>query len=212
MLIHFFLRYPTRFGQEVNMWLQLDGVWQCYTMTYHDHESWKLELNNAVLNGHTFLEYYYEIKDGDATFRDQSPSRFFYPDKFQASEVTVLDDWQDFHIPHNVFHAGAFGVLKVDSQLPDFTAASHTGRHLFQVDCILLKKEWVVCLLGSGETLHDWMETNPLLMRKGKGKWELELNFNDTESSVEDRLNIFCIKRVYSISSGVFFPEYRPNC
>lgn len=173
------------------MWLQLDGVWKCYPMTYQDHESWKLEFNKTILDGHSFLEYYYEIKEGDFVFRDQSASRFFYPDKFQASVVTVMDDWQDFHIPHDVFNAGAFNILKVNNQLPDYSAASHSGKHLFQVDCILLKKEWVVCLLGSGKTLHDWSEVNPMLMRKEKEGWVLELNFNVAESAIEYKYGIY---------------------
>ena len=191
MVFHFLLRYRTRYGQAVNMRMQIDGNWQLFPLTYFNEESWQLLLDAKQFGKQSVVEYYYEITESGSSFKDQGKNRFLHPAQFNASIIKVIDDWQAFHVPKDVFLTGAFDILKVADNRPDYSNVCHTHRHVFHVDCLLLKKEWAICMLGSGKTLQHWSESNPLLMRKEKDGWELELNFDVSEMTVEYKYGIY---------------------
>ncbi|HWR33427.1 MAG TPA: 4-alpha-glucanotransferase, partial [Chitinophagaceae bacterium] len=91
----------------------------------------------------------------------------------------LLDTWNHAGEYENVFFSDAFRNVLLKSNPPKRkTTADKKYSHLFRVKAPLLKKNELLCLLGTGEVLGEWSEDKPVMLTKEGNWWTKKLDLS----------------------------------
>ena len=194
MLMQFFLKYTTRYGQNISLNIKLSDRVLSLPMKYHNEQYWMLDLDTTIVSDVDQIEYYYEILDGTNSFRDLCHQRSISLKKNQAKRLVIHDDWQGKPMPNDVFKSRALDMLCSQSEKSNYSNAYHTGKHIFKVKTNRLRNGMVLCMLGSGKVLNNWSEVAPLKMRLEGELWILELSNPEAQELVEYKYGVYDIQ------------------
>lgn len=193
MKFQFYLRYHTNFGQS--LWISGDtdllgnnDPKKAIAMTYLNDDFWFIDINIKRKELQNIISYKYILKDtnGELLFEWGNDRQFDVSPK-ELKELNFIDIWNSAGTFDNVFYSDAFhNVLLRDNQTKSKIYSNKNFTHVFKVKAPLLKKNEVVCLLGSGERLNDWSEEKPILLGKKTnlpaaqaGWWTVKLDLSD---------------------------------
>src|SRR5690606_22136369 len=86
--------------------------------------------------------------------------------------VNLVDAWNNPAEFENAFYTAPFRdvLLPAGSAAPRGRRQRAAFTHIFKIKAPLLKKQEVVCLAGSGESLKYWSTDHPLLLSL-EGNW-----------------------------------------
>lgn len=205
MKLQFYLRYHTKFGQS--LWIYGDteilgnnDPEKALEMKYLNDDFWFLDIELKKKEFQNVISYKYILKDsnGERMFEwgnDRQIEEF----RKELKEIHFIDTWNSAGTFENVFYSDAFqNVLLRDNQAKNKITSDKNFTHIFKVKAPLLKKDEVVCLLGSGVRLNDWSEENPVLLGKKAslpasraGWWTAKLNLSDCIFPVAYKYGIY---------------------
>ncbi len=197
MVIHFYIKYKTEFGQSVSIIIDQSGVAPNepvmeVPLNYLNTEYWYGSINTAKLSKRETLHYHYVIRDaGKPDKKDHCSQRAINIKKLDEKDINVLDDWQDLPFEKTVYHTrpflNVFGKHKVKVKESD----SKNPTHIFEVQCTHLGDSKMLCLTGSAKKLNDWDASNPVILKKRKNSWSVKLNLAKEDFPIEYKFGIY---------------------
>jgi 4-alpha-glucanotransferase len=169
MKVHFYLRYSTKFGENLTIIIERNGQVQHYPMQYVNQEFWHLVLE--LDDKKATLQYRYELQR-----REQLPvddwewARAIDLAQHPKGDVLLVDTWSDGSAYEHAFATQPF--RDIFFKKTDTTTVKQPAKftHEFRAKAPLLRTGERLCLLGSGHGLHDWSGSQPLLMNR-EGDW-----------------------------------------
>ncbi|MCO6496447.1 MAG: 4-alpha-glucanotransferase [Chitinophagaceae bacterium] len=172
MILQFFLKYRTRFGQKVVLFSpDLPAADGKIEMSYHDSESWSVTVDtgNKIPKK---INYHYAIEDNDGTtILDGEEDRVLQlSKKDQQSNLTIIDLWNDPGDPQNIYYTSALRTVFPTAKGVKKLVLPSNITHEFRVKAPSLQADETLCILGSSPSLKSWDTSVPVVMLK-EGDW-----------------------------------------
>ena len=176
MKIDFYLRFYTQPGQSIWLsgnWTVLgeDDPGKSYPLQYVNGDFWHASLEFDLFPLEP-LFYHYILREQDGTLTQEGGNdRRLDAPRSEIVEVQLIDTWNYAGEYENVFYTSPFR----ETLLPRHKATKK-GRprteytHVFRLRTPLLKDGETLCLLGSGNTLHEWNQQDPIHLVP-EGEW-----------------------------------------
>lgn len=198
MLIHFYLRYNTNFGQSLSVCsnakaLGNDSFADEFDLTYLDSEFW---YGKMELAGPDIFNYRYILNNEDGTkIIEGETERVIELSKNSSTDLILIDTWNHAGSFENTFYTQAFRKLFSDAESPLSKVISPKFfTHQFKVKVPLLKTDEVVIITGSGKSFKKWDMSSPLFL-KPHGNWHsIEINRAKESFSAEYKYGIYNVK------------------
>lgn len=178
MNLQFNIRFHTTFGQT--LWISgnteelgMDDPAAAIPMTYLNEESWHLSLQIPRKNWpEEGLRYRYRFQDTDGQWISEwGNDRVLSLPRKHIEEINLLDTWNHAGEFENAFFTAPFrNVLLPQATIGKKTKSFKTGTHIFRVKAPLLKKNEIICMLGSHPALGEWAEDRAVPFSK-EGDW-----------------------------------------
>lgn len=177
MILSFYLRYSTRFGQQISVILDnfnsgKSDRHKTIPLNYISDDYWggSVELARKASS----IRYYYVVEDNQANSRiiDGEKDRLVKLSDFGSDDrLTIVDTWNETGDTRNVFFTKAFeNLFQRKRGISGKAAAAPEFNHEFRVKTGLMKPTETVCLLGSTSHLRNWDTASPVVMER-EGNW-----------------------------------------
>jgi 4-alpha-glucanotransferase len=173
MTLHLYLKYNTRWGQELFVCGNAPEMGggdrkKALALSYFNDQYWHVAVDIDTIKLEEPLSYYYFLtENGNKDIYDAEPNRRIEIEKGRKNPVSVFDDWNSTDQVANVFYSQPFSVLLSAGVKPVRNIkvpARYT--HCFKVKMPLLAKDETVCICGSAAEMGNWNSEAPLLMQK----------------------------------------------
>jgi 4-alpha-glucanotransferase len=199
MILHFYLRYSTTFGQTLFVLgntpaLGNDDIKKAFALTYLNEQFWHgtLEINEQDI--FEPLCYHFILQDVDGVFIYESGNaRIIDFAETKVSKITLYDTWNHAGEYENTFYASAFKnvLLKQNAAKNIAVKKNVKATHEFRVKAPLLKKNEIICIGGSSSVLHNWDEENVLLLGKKDNWFTIKLDLTKVVYPLEYKYGIY---------------------
>lgn len=197
MVIHFYIKYRTEYGQSISIIIHPTGNAQNepYTtinLQYLNDEYWHGSIDTDSISKRESIEYHYIISQhGEPDKQDHCDTRSINIKKLEEKEINVVDDWQEIPFEKTVYSTRPF--MKVFGQhKPKYKeAGSKNPSHIFEVQATHLPDHMIICLTGAGNKLGDWNTEKPVLLKKRKQSWSVKLNLSKEHFPIEYKYGIY---------------------
>ena len=188
MNLQFYLRFHTLYGNN-------DPA-KALPLEYLNDEFWSgsIEIKKKELEKSISYKYILKNEDGEWLY-EWGDDRQLEIRRKDIQEVQVIDTWNHAGEYENAFYSDAFNkVLLKANHTKGKIISEKTFTHIFKVKAPLLKKNEVVCLLGSGDRLGDWSEEKPVLLGRDGDWWTAKLDLSDSGFPVAYKYGIYNVK------------------
>jgi len=204
MILHFYLRYSTKFGQSLyvtgnTVLLGNDDVSRPFALTYLNDQLWhgSIEITGDELEEPLCYKYILEDEKGERT-QEYGNDRIIVLGKTKASRIVVSDEWNYAGAFENAFYTAPFAdiLLKRKVSIKN-TAHKIAGEptHELRVKAPVLQENEVICISGSSNALHDWDKKNVLLLTKKDNWWVIQLDLSKVSFPVGYKYGIYNIQK-----------------
>lgn len=201
MKFQFYLRFHTEYGQS--LWitgnvseLGNNDPANAVAMEYLNDEFWQcnLELKKKDLKKDICYRYILKNTDGELLYEWGSDRSIDSPGK-DLEEIQLVDAWNHAGEYENTFYTDAFDKVLLKKNYTKGKASSAKNyTHTFKVKAPLLKKNEVICLLGSGECLGDWSEIKPLILARDGNWWTGQADLSGCSFPVAYKYGVYNIR------------------
>ncbi|HMG83883.1 MAG TPA: 4-alpha-glucanotransferase [Ferruginibacter sp.] len=204
MILHFYLRFHTKVGQDLFISGDCNSLGngdtsKAISLQYLNEDYWvaQIELTGKDLVN-PFIKYKYVLKtlDEDEVL-EWGNDRFIDIQMIAivAKEVTLIDTWNHAGNPENVFFTKPFKEIffKSPTRFPVENFTPYT--HHFKVKAPLLQQDEVVCLLGNNESLKNWNKEAPILFEKTGDWWVSKIAITNEEFPISYKYGIYNISQ-----------------
>ncbi|WP_160716601.1 4-alpha-glucanotransferase [Chitinophaga solisilvae] len=171
--IRFYLRYHTRYGQEVYLLgnipvLGNDVPRQACHLHWLHHDWWGIDID--IPGGDAFtLQYQYFIRElEEVTWEGGVREIQITPGLHR--ELIFTDTWTPAGAPEQAWMTAPFTRVFFNREIqaiPDILTATH----IFRVQAPLLDASHTICLLGSSPSLQRWDTGQPVLLQPDAHGW-----------------------------------------
>ncbi len=171
MKVHFYLRYGTKFGESLTLLIERNGQVQHHPMQYVNQEFWHFALDIDEKKPSGTLLFRYELHGrGSLPVADWEWTRTLDLAQYAKSDVQVVDTWSDGSAYEHALATQPF--RDIFFRQTDAVRAKQPTQHTheFRAKAPLLRTGERLCLLGSGQGLHDWSTSQPVFMNR-QGDW-----------------------------------------
>ncbi|MEP6927621.1 MAG: 4-alpha-glucanotransferase [Ginsengibacter sp.] len=175
MIIHFYLRYHTEFGQTLfisgnNDFLGNNISTQATELSYFNEDYWHLKIELPKdFDDVIFYKYFLRDKDGTEIF-DGEENRSIDLSVIKVKTISLFDVWNAASNISNVFFTRPFNEVLLSHVTKIKPGPPIKGTHEFRVKAPLLQPGEIICMCGSTENLKSWSSTDPILFIP-KNKW-----------------------------------------
>jgi len=200
MKIHFYIRFHTEFGQSLHIsgnhpLLGNGDEAKSVSMVYFNQEFWMLTVDwNEELP--FSLQYHYLLRNEDGSLIPEwGLDRILYLPANHSEDIRAIDTWNHAGDTSNVFFTDPFQkVLLPGTRHHTRQNTSHPATHIFKVKAPLLKKNEVVCLIGSAMELGNWKEEKAILLNRENGWWAAEVHLPHADFPLSYKYGIWNFK------------------
>ncbi len=186
MKLRFYLRYHTQFGQHLFISGNTDELGnsdpaKAVPLNYVNDEFWSVEFEVKKKTLKKSISYNYNLKNEDGEWlQEWGSGRRIKISRRGLQELQIVDTWNNTADYENVFYSDAFRKVLLKSDYKNGKInCDKNYTHVFRVKAPLLNKNEVVCLLGNGERLSDWLEEKPILLGKKGDLWMVKLDLSN---------------------------------
>ena len=200
MILHFYLRYGTRFGQSLFVagnieLLGNDDSTKAVALTYLNDQLWhgSVEVAGNVINKLLCYKYILQDENGDLV-TEFGNDRIIDVGKIKATKIIFSDTWNHAGAFENVFFTSPFtDVLLKHSPVKKvaYKKPAKTSTHEFRVKAPVLQENEVICISGATEALHEWDTENVLLLAKKDNWWMIPLDLGKSAFAVAYKYGIY---------------------
>ena len=199
MILHFYLRYATSFGQALFVLgntavLGNDDIIKPFALSYLNDQLWYGTVEIEDKDVFETLCYRYMLQDKEGSFvAEFGKDRIIEFDKLTASKITVYDTWNHAGQYENAYFTAAFADVLLKGKPVKDAALQITVNptHEFRVKAPLLNQHEVICIGGSGAALHEWDKENVLLLGKEDNWWTIQLDLSAAVFPLEYKYGIY---------------------
>lgn len=186
MILHFYLRYSTKFGQAIFVSgnatvLGNDDSANPFALTYLNDQLWHGSAEVDTKDMDEAVCYRYILKDENGElFTEFGNDRILELDKTKASEIVAYDTWNYAGEYENAFFTAPFTDVLLKRKAVKEAAVKKPAKasHQFKVKAPLIKENEIICISGSGDVLNDWDKEKVLLLSKKDNWWTIELDLS----------------------------------
>ncbi|GAC1384264.1 MAG: 4-alpha-glucanotransferase [Ginsengibacter sp.] len=175
MLVNFYLRYSTSFGQSLyitgnNEKLGKNIIEKAVPLTFLNREFWMVSIDFET-SVHSILAYKFVLKDKDGILIIEGEKERSL--RLNHEDMTIVDTWNHAGSEKNSFFTQPFKEVLLSSAKGNVKFHSpDAGYFEFRVKAPLLDKNEQICILGEGAELNNW-ETNRPLLLSYDGSWHV---------------------------------------
>lgn len=198
MVVHFFLRYKTAYGQSIAIIGEPDALPGAEAqarelpLQYYNEEYWHGSFDRSEVSLEEQFVYRYVVREtGKPDIQDLAAPRILHFKKIDAKELKILDDWQQYSYLKTVFSTrpfnNLFGHKKIKLKDPDSKAPTH----IFEVKAGQLPEDHILCITGEGKKLGEWDEVNPLFFKRKQHSWVIKLNLSKEKSPLAYKFGLY---------------------
>lgn len=200
MILHFYIRFATKFGQSLfvsgnNVLLGDDDIDRAFPLTYLNEQLWhgSIEIEDGSQVEPINYRYILQQENGErgAEFGDD---RIIDLTKHAVARIVVTDTWNQASDFENAFFTAPFTNVLLKSKSSAKSTAKRTSKiftHELRVKAPVLQNHEVVCISGSSEALNDWDKENVLLLTKKDNWWTIGLNLGKSAFPVLYKYGIY---------------------
>ncbi len=210
MVLDFYLRYSTKFGQQIyiisnHLSKSNTGSHGRIAMLYQDQDYWKVQIELPDKYDE-IISYYYSVKneDGLEIFEGEENRYIDFTGNKNKKKYTIIDTWNEAGNLNNPFFSKAFSKVL----LPPISHARHREArkytHEFRVKAPLLESHETVCLCGSTANLRNWDHENPILLNPKNNWFSTKIAFEENEWPASYKYGIYSLrdKKLVSFEEG----------
>lgn len=197
MTVHFYLRYPSRFGETLFIAGNTDALGnynalEAFPLTYLNDQFWQGTIEFPG-NKQGELNYSYILReDGSGDILDADRDRTIEMNSLKTKELTIIDTWNDEGNIKNVFYTKPFQhLLLPQASVPLKLKKSKTYSHVFKVKTPLLSVDEWPCITGSGIIFKNWDVKKLLPLQPGGNWFTIKINFSKEEFPVKYKYGIY---------------------
>ncbi len=187
MRIHFYIRFTTRFGQSLmisgNLTELGSGIEEsAIKMEYLNDQFWHISISLSENQNPSVqhVNYHYILtEEGKESVVEWGRDRSVDLSQLKADDLTIFDTWNHAGEYENVFYTEPFREILI----PQFASGikpkpNHGNTHIFKVKAPLLRKNEVLCLLGSAKNMGAWASEKAVPMSREKDWWTVKLDLS----------------------------------
>ncbi len=200
MILHFYLRYSTKFGQSLfitgnTALLGNDGISRPFALTYLNDQLWYglIEITGDEMQEPLCYKYILEDENGERT-QEYGNDRIIAFDKIKASKIVLTDEWNYAGAFENAFFTAPFADILLKRKAAIKSSVNKTAgttTHELRVKAPVLQENEAICISGSSAALHDWDKANVLLLTKKDNWWVIQLNLSKVSFPVGYKYGIY---------------------
>jgi len=199
MILHFYLRYSTRFGQSLFVSgstpvLGNDDIKKRFALTYLNDQLWYGTVEIDEKDIFETIIYRYILQDEDAELvYEFGNDRIIEPDNLKTSKIVLYDTWNHAGQYENVFYTAPFTHVLLKQKPAKYTAERKPAKptHEFRVKAPLLKPHEIICVSGSPAVMYNWDKEDVLLLSKKDNWWTLQLDLSKASFPLEYKYGIY---------------------
>ena len=200
MILHFYLRYSTKFGQVLlvsgnTAELGNDDISKSFLLTYLNDQLWHGSVEIDAKKITEPICYKYILQDEKA---EQVPEfgedRIVDISKIKAGRIVLSDVWNHTGDFENAFFTSAFRDVLLNekrSKDPAQKISTKTYTHEFRVKAPLLHEDEILCISGSSAALHEWDKKDVILLSKKDNWWATRLNLSKVQFPIVYKYGIY---------------------
>lgn len=183
MILHFYLRYSTSYGQSIfvsgnHSLLGDEDFEQAFPLQYLNDQLWHgfVEIDVAEINQP--IQYKYILRQDNAEeIIEFGNDRIVDVENTKAAKIVLLDTWNYSGEFENAFYTKAFRevLLKKDEDA-NATKAVKLYTHEFKVKAPLLDKDETICIGGSAKVFKNWDTAKTKPLSKAGDWFSIKLN------------------------------------
>ncbi|HOA37519.1 MAG TPA: 4-alpha-glucanotransferase [Flavihumibacter sp.] len=176
MKIQFYLRFHTKFGQQ----LYVTGLESLLStaapleMTYLNNDYWTASVE---LDRDASFQYQYLFQDTDGSrVKEWGDDRQLFLSTLPDRDLHLVDTWNYPGEFENAFYSAPFQEILLPEHKPKKAKANKKATQVFNVKAPLLGKQEQLCICGSGPELGDWNTDHAVLMQPEGNWWTVALS------------------------------------
>ena len=200
MTIHFFIRFYTRPGESLLVTGNTEElgnftIEKAIPLTWLNKDLWTGTVSiNAPDTDTIHYSYVFKNEEGFSVLESDDHKTIDIT-KNPMQEIKVVDTWNHGGEFENVFYTDPFQqILLKDNETRTKTKAIKHATHVFNVKAPLLKKNEVICLLGSSRDLADWDESTPVLLHREGNWWTIKLHLPKESFPIQYKYGVYNTK------------------
>ncbi|HNU88379.1 MAG TPA: 4-alpha-glucanotransferase, partial [Ferruginibacter sp.] len=184
MIVHFYLRYSTQFGQTLLVSgntgvLGNNDSSRAFSLEYLNEQLWhgSVEIDPKQLEDPLNYKYILHNEKGEE-IPEFGEDRLVDLQKIKADRIVLADTWNHAGQIENAFFTAAFQDVLL-KQPKTKTAANKEPRsftHEFRIKAPLLNENEIICISGSAKAFNDWDKANVIPLSKKDNWWTLRVN------------------------------------
>ncbi len=184
MLVHFYIRYHTYYGQSLSISgnhpiLGSDDLTKALPMQYLNETFWHVSI--TVEDKDEPIRYKYLVHGADGVWTEEwGNDRILDHASRDVSEIVLIDTWNFAGEYENAFYTQPFqetlllptkGTSRKIKWPEEYT-------HEFRVKAPLLKTNEVLCLVGSSRGMGSWSTADPMLGKRENNWWVFRMDLS----------------------------------
>ncbi len=197
--IQFYLRFHTQLGQSLYVTGNINAlgnndIKKALPLKYLNEECWCAKIDVPASTGDITYSYYLRSADGTIV-EEWGDDRVIPVAKSAIEEFRTLDAWNHSGEFQNAFYTAPFQqVLLKEHKSPSKSKPVKHYTHIFKTKAPLLKKNEVLCLLGSAASLGEWTAGKAILMEPEGHWWEAKLDLAKEQFPIAYKYGVYNIK------------------
>lgn len=184
MVLHFYLRYSTKFGQAILVsgnteTLGNNDLKKAFLLEYLNDQFWHGYVEIDERDEAEPVHYKYILREDKADdISEFGNDRIIDTTKFKVQRLVLTDVWNHSGTIENVFFSSPFKnvLLNYPANEKSKGKAPKKFTHEFKVKAPLLKQHEVLCIGGSAAILQNWAEDKVVAMEKSGNWFTVKLN------------------------------------
>ena len=201
MKIQFYIRFQTQYGEKLFVSgdveeLGSNDATKALPLEYLNSEFWTGTINVKKKDFSKGVSYRYILQgeDGSQTIETCRERQVdFY--KKETESIQLVDTWNYAGDFENAFYTTPFKNVLLNTSIPKVRKQDDKiFSHVFKVKAPLLKKNEVLCLIGSDEKLSEWSTKKPLLLSKYSTWWMIKLDLSNAGFPIAYKYGVFDTK------------------
>lgn len=195
MKIQFYLRFHTKFGQQLSIGGNHPALGsengEPLLMTYLNNDYWTASLE-IPYKSNLQLTYYYTLRQLDgSSMAEWGKDRIIIFKQIPDRNLRLIDTWNYAGEFENAFYTAPFQKTLLPEHKVKKTKNSKEPSHIFKVKAPLLQKQEIVCLSGSGTVLGDWDTDRCILLHEEDSWWTVPLHIPKEELPLHYKYGIY---------------------
>ncbi len=184
MIVHFYLRYSTQFGQSLlvsgnTAALGNNDLSGAFLLEYLNEQLWhgSVEIDPEKQDEPLIYKYILHNEKGEEVL-EFGDDRIIDLSKIKSGKLILQDTWNHAGQFENVFFTAPFQNVLLKQPKTKGAAAKDpkSFTHEFRVKAPVLQEHEVLCMSGSGKALHDWDKEQVILLSRKDNWWTAKLS------------------------------------